>query len=215
MTPTPQWFAAIAAALLAVPSVHAGEVYLGVGLPGVMLGYAHPISERLTLRGDIATLGKHKDNQNEEGIDYAASAELSRAGVFADWFVLGGLRLTGGVTFNNFKIDMVGTGAGGSITIGDTTYTTGPDDRLDVHIKFPSTTPYIGLGYGHQSSTGMGFVFDIGASIGTARLSTSTSGPNLSAVSAEDLEAETAELRDGVAKVKFLPQVSVGLNYRF
>lgn len=193
----------------------AGEVYANIGLPGVSLGYAQPLSDTITLRGDLSTLGKHKKNQTEEGIDYAATAQVNRAGLFADWFVVGGLRLTGGLTFNTAKIDLVATGAGGSLIIGNTTYTTNAQDRLDIGIKFPSTTPYIGVGYGHQRAEGMGFLFDLGASIGTAKLSARTSGPNLAAVSQADLNAETAELRDGVGKIKLLPQVSIGLSYRF
>lgn len=193
----------------------AGEVYLNFGLPGVGIGYAQPLSPSLTLRGDYSTLGKHRSSEVEEGIDYDGSAQIGRAGLFADWFVLGGLRLTGGLTFNTVKLDLRATGSGGTIEIGDTTYTMTADDRFEVRIKYPSTTPYVGIGYGHQMSTGLGFVFDLGASIGTAKLTARASGPNLDAVSQDDIDAETAELRDGVGKFKFLPQISLGLNYRF
>ena len=207
--------AACAALILATGAAQAGEVYLGLGLPGVMLGYAQPINDSLTVRGDFATLGSRSKRQTEEGIDYDGKVKLSRFGVFADWFVLGGLRLTGGVTVNDFKLDLVANGNGQNITIGGRSYTTTTGDRLAVGVKFPSTTPYLGIGYGHQLSTGLGFVFDIGASIGTAKLSTEVSGPNLSQVSQADIDAETAELRDGVARLRALPQISFGVAYRF
>lgn len=207
--------AACAALFLAAGAAHAGEVYAGIGLPGVMLGYAHPIHDSLTVRGDFATLGSRSKQQTEEGIDYDAKATLGRVGVFADWFVAGGLRLTGGLTLNDFKVDLLARGNGQPITIGGRSYPTSGADRFKVAIKFPSTTPYLGIGYGHQLSTGLGFVFDIGASIGKAKLSTEASGPNLSQVSQADIDAETAELRDGVARLRALPQISFGVAYRF
>ncbi len=193
----------------------AGEVYVNVGLPGVGLGYAHPLSQSLTLRGDFSTLGTHRSTQVEAGIAYAGSARTGRVGLFADWFVAGGLRLTGGLTFNSVKLDLLANGSGGTLTIGNTTYNTTAEDRFEVGIKYPSTTPYLGVGYGHQMSTGIGLVFDLGASIGKAKLTTRASGPTLGAASQADIDAETTQLRDGVGKIKALPQLSLGVSYRF
>lgn len=89
-------------------------------------------------------------------------------------------------------------------------------DRFDVKIKFPSATPYVGLGYGHHAVKGLGFHADFGVSIGRTKLTATATGPTLStAVSQADIDAELAELRDGVGKVRVLPQLSIGLNYRF
>lgn len=201
---------------MAAGAVQAGEVYAGIGLPGLMLGYAHPISERFTVRGDFSTLGSLSDTRTEEGIRYDGKAKYDRTGIFADYFVTGGgFRLTAGVTVNSASIDLLARGDGSTINIGGTDYPASPDDQLKVKIKFPGTTPYLGIGYGHQLSSGMGFVFDLGASFGKAKLSATTSGPNLSQVDQADIDAELAELRDGVGKVKFLPQLSIGFSYRF
>lgn len=207
-----------AAALLAAPGTpaQAGQVYGGLGLPGVMLGYTHPLEDRrFTVRGDFAFMDLPSETAREEGIDYQAKAKLNRLGVFADWFVLGGMRLTGGVTFNGMNLNLQAQGNGGTINIGGTDYTTSPDDRLDVKIEFPRTTPYLGIGYGHHQGTGLGFVFDLGASIGKAKLTATPSGPNLSQVDPADIDRELEELRDGVGKAKFFPQLSLGLTYRF
>jgi hypothetical protein len=108
-------------------------------------------------------------------------------------------------------------GVGGSITIGDKSIPDlGAGDRFDVSIKFPSATPYLGLGYGHHAGKGLGFHADLGVSVGRTKLTATASGPNLStAVSKTDIDRELAQLRDGVGKVRALPQVSFGLNYRF
>lgn len=206
------WFAACVAASAAA---QAGQVYGGLGLPGVMAGYAQPFGG-VTLRGDLATLQVPDQTVNEEGIDYSTNAKLNRLGLFADWFALGGWRLTGGITFNQMNLDLQARGNGGVINIGGTNYTTSADDRLDVKIEFPKTTPYLGLGYGHQAgSAGFGFVFDLGASIGRAKLNATASGPNLGQASQADIDRELEELRNGVGKVQFFPQLSLGLTYRF
>ena len=200
----------------AASSTFAGEVYLGAGLPGVMLGYAHPLGSSFTVRGDWATLGTRSKRQTENGINYDAEFGFNRAGLFADWFYWGGLRITGGMTFNNLKLNLVARGDGvTSFQVGNQSVVPGPDERMNVSVKYPKTTPYLGLGYGHQASTGFGFLFDIGASMGKATVSETHSGTILNSIPQAEFDAELAQLREGVAKVRYIPQVSIGLNYRF
>ena len=50
--------AAIGAALaMSMNSAQASEIYLKGGLPGVVLGYAHPLNSYFGLRLDAATIG--------------------------------------------------------------------------------------------------------------------------------------------------------------
>ena len=202
-------------------SAFAAEIYTNIGLPGVMLGYAHAINPSFTVRGDLASLGNYNKDQTESGIDYKAKASFTRLGLFGDYFPFsGGFRLTGGLTVNNQKIDLTSSAQPGSqMTVGDQTVTLAADDRLYVAIKVPKATPYIGLGWGHQQANkGFGFVADIGATIGKAKLTVEATGTNLgnrSLVTQEDIDKETQELRDGVGKITFIPQISLGLNYRF
>jgi hypothetical protein len=207
-----------AAALSAgAASATAGEVYAGIGLPGAMIGYAQPLSSSITVRADISTLGTYKDRRTEDGVAYEARIDAHRAGLFGDWFVAGGFRLTGGVTFNDVGANLDGRGDGVTTwTVGDTAFVASPDDRLNVKVEYPKVTPYIGIGYGHQAaSTGWGFVFDLGASIGKAKVTETHSGPNMSLVPQADIDKEMAEVRDNVGKVKVIPQLSIGVNYRF
>lgn len=209
----------LAALCAAAAGANAGEIYTGVGLPGLMLGYAQPISGNLTLRGDVATLGTHSKDGNREGVNYTGTLEAHRAGLFADWFPTGGgFRLTGGVTLNDIKLRLDGQGDGnGTITIGNRTYPyDNSQDRFRADVEFPRTTPYLGLGWGHQASgPGFGFVFDLGVSIGKPKVTITTSGPNLSQVSQDDIDRESRELRETADKIKAIPQLSVGVSYRF
>jgi len=202
------------AACMALSSsgAHAGEVYGGVGFPGLMIGYAHQVDSRLAVRSDIATLGSRGVRRTEEGVAYGGTLEAQRIGAFVDWFALGGgFRFTGGVTFNTYKLALSARSTTG-ISIGDNTYN---GTSLDVTIKFPDTTPYIGIGYGHHAGKGLGFVWDLGASIGTAKVTANAVGfPNNAQFNA-DLDRELEQLRKGVGKVRILPQATVALSYKF
>lgn len=209
--------ASIAAALLfSAGSARAGELYLKGGVPGVILGWAHPLGPSLGLRLDHATLGNISERRTEDGIVYDARFKGDRTALLADWFVFGGsFRFTGGITSSKYALDLVANGAGGTITVGNTTYTTTPDDRFSVRIKLPSSMPYVGLGWGHQLNSGLRFSFDLGAKLGKASLSYALTGPWASSVSQADIDAELSELRDGVGKIKLLPQLTIGLGYSF
>lgn len=200
-------------------AAQAGEVYGGIGLPGLMLGYAHAYSPTLTARVDVATLGSRDYSTTRDGVAYTGSLKAHRAGVFGDWFVLsGGLRLTGGITFNTLSAAVAAVGAGKVLQLGDanTPYTLTADDRLDLAIRFPKTTPYIGIGYGHHSGKGLGFVWDIGVSIGKPKVTARGSGTALSVAQAQtDIAAEAAKIQADLDKLAVIPQISLGISYKF
>ena len=200
-----------------LPQAQAGEVYANVGLPGIGLGYAHPIDSRFTVRADFMTLGSRSKSTTEEGIRYDGRYKLQRLAVLGDWFPFGGsFRLTGGLSSNQYKVTLDATGENGSLTIGDRTYTTTTADGLKVEVKFPSVTPYLGIGWGHQSASGWRFGADIGALVGRAKVNATVRGalasePDIQA----NLDKELAELRDGVGKVRAIPQISFTVGYSF
>ena len=201
---------------IAVTPAHAQELYLKAGLPGVMLGFAQPLGPLFGVRADYATLGNRSERRSEDGIDYDGKLKADRAALLVDLFPFAGsFRISAGVTANQYKLDLLATGAGGSITVGNTSYTTTANDRLAVTVKYPSSTPYLGIGWGHQSNTGLRFSFDLGAMFGKAKVSYALSGPWASQVSQADIDAELAELREGVGKVKAIPQLTLGIGYSF
>ena len=168
-----------------LPQAQAGEVYANVGLPGIGLGYAHPIDSRFTVRADFMTLGSRSKSTTEEGIRYDGRYKLQRLAVLGDWFPFGGsFRLTGGLSSNQYKVTLDATGENGSLTIGDRTYTT--------------TAADIGALVGRAK---------VDATVRGAL----ASEPDIQA----NLDKELAELRDGVGKVRASPQLSVAIGYSF
>jgi hypothetical protein len=206
---------ALTLALLAATPARAGEAYVSGGFPGLMLGYSHSLTPQFGLRGDIGGLPTTTRNVNEEGIDYKAKGRAFRTGLFGDWYPLSGtFRVTTGLTFNDMKLDLAAEGSGNPITIGSQTFTFTQGDRFDVRIKFPSTTPYFGVGWGHNAAErGFNFLFDIGASFGKAKVTATTNRNDV--VTQQDIDNELQELRDGVGKLRFIPQITLGLGYRF
>jgi hypothetical protein len=207
----------LAAATVALsPAAHAQELYLKAGLPGVGVGYAHSINSLVGVRADFLTLGNRSERRNEEGIDYDAKLKANRGALLLDLFPFNGsFRISAGATVAKYELDLLATGAGGTLRIGNTTYPTTSNDRFAVQVKMPQSMPYLGFGWGHQSNSGLRFSFDVGAAVGKAKLSYQLSGAIAQQASQADIDAELAELRDGVARIKAIPQVTFGIGYSF
>jgi hypothetical protein len=206
------------AALAAIGgAAQAQDSYIGLGLPGLYtLGYAYPMSPTLGVRGEYAGgLSINKDG-NQDGVNVIGNFKVSRLGAFADWFPLGGsFRLVGGLTANDIKADLNGVGSGNSTINGKTVDMTG--ETFNVQVKFPSTTPYLGIGFGHQKSDtkGFGFYADLGVMIGTFTADTTTSLVNKKGVTQADVDAQTQKIRDSLSGLSALPSASLGLLYRY
>lgn len=203
-------------AALALPA-QAAEVYVPLGLPGIGVGIAQPVGDVFALRADFVTLGQREKDKFEDGINYHGKYKLNRGAVLVDLFPLAGsFRFTVGATFNTYKIDLDASGAGGTLDIGDHVYTTTAADGLNVKIDFPRSTPYVGIGWGHGLASGWRFSADIGAAIGKAKLSATPRGALASQPTIQaDIDKELAELRDGVGKVRAIPQLSIAVGYSF
>lgn len=206
-------------ALICAAQAHAGEIYGGVGLPGVFAGYAYSLTDNWGLRADYATLGQRSKNGSEDGIDYQGKVKVARLGAFADYFPWrNGFRLTAGLTFNQIKISLnANPNSGLTQSIGDKNVVLSSGDYFNVAVKVPGVTPFLGLGYGHQAQagSGLGFHADLGASIGRAKLSVDTNLVSKGLVNQSDVDKELSQLRDGVGKIRLIPQISFGISYAF
>lgn len=198
------------------------DVYAKIGLPGLVVGYALPLTDKFVVRADLGSTGAFTRTEREEAIDYQGKLKYGRAAILADYFPLGGgFRLTGGLTFNDTSLTLdAKTQPGSSLTVNGKTVVLQGGDRFRAKAEFPKVTPYIGVGWGHQrAEKGLGFVADLGVSVGRAKVrideNISTNPAYAGVISASDVEAEKQKLRDGVAKVNVLPQISVGLRYVF
>ena len=207
---------------LALTPAHAGESYVEVGVPGVVVGYAMSVNQKLGLRADAGTTGDIKRTHSISGVGFDTKTQYSRLGAFADYFPFGGrFRLSGGLTLNQAKLDLNSRFDGSAaITVNGHDITPSASDYYNGQFKFPTLMPYIGLGWGHQArAAGMGFVADVGVSIGRAKFTPNTNlvgqTYNGYTITQADVDSKTAEVNNSIGRVTLLPSASIGLNYRY
>jgi len=201
----------------ALVPVQAQEVYGGLGLPGlVAVGYAQSLSPSWGLRGEYAGgLDISKDGASD-GVNVNGRFRASRAGLFADWHPFaGGFRLVGGLTANDIRADLNSVGTGTATINGIAVNMSG--QTFNVSIKYPTTTPYLGLGWGHRgdASKGLGFYSDIGITFGAFTVDVNTSLVGQNGITQSDVDAQTQKMRDSLSQFNFYPSLSVGMSYRF
>jgi hypothetical protein len=213
--------ALLATALLA-NGAQAQEVYAGAGLFGAQIGYAYSVNPQFNLRGDYMTMGSRSKTQTESGTSYQAKLDLSRTALLVDWFPFesSSFRMTGGASFNKIGFNLTAGGAGSTVDINGRTVALGANDTLNVQVKLPNTTPYVGIGWGHKpSNKGWGFHTDLGVLVGSFKVTETRGGALVNGgalgVTQADMDKELQDVRDSVAKLKVLPQVTLGLSYRF
>jgi hypothetical protein len=208
------WLAALAAL---GGSVQAQDIYGGLGLPGLYtLGYAHPMGASWGLRGEYAGGLSWSGSGTDNGVSYDGSIKANRAGLFADWYPFnnGGFRLVGGITANDMKFDVNALGTGNATINNKTVNMAG--HYFNMNLKYPTATPYLGIGYGHQmTAKGLGFYADLGVTFGSFSADVSTDLVGVSGVTQADVDAQKQKMNDSLGGLKYLPSISAGLVYRY
>jgi hypothetical protein len=197
-------------------SAMAGEVYGQIGTEGLGLGYAQPVNDVFSVRGEINNYSK-SFTQSSDDMDYAGNIKLGGVSVLADYFPFASnLRVTSGVIVNNGKVSGSASPTGGAYTINGTRYAYVAGDSVTANVKFGNVSPYLGIGYGHARQTkGLGFFADIGVIFQKPESTITLSGTAAARVSAADIAAERASLQDSVDKFKAYPVLKVGASYSF
>ena len=216
---------ALGAVVLAVALPAAAvEAYAATGFPYALIGVAHPLNDWFALHADFGTIAHHGYTGSTADNDFKGQIDYNRAALVGDWFVArGGFRLSGGVTFNQAKATMTASAHNGKISIGGQQYDA-PSNLYYVQsdLSFPKAAPYVGLGWGHHDSApGLSFNVDLGASIGTAKATPLKASPALATElalnqqGAADLAQENRDFQSTVHQFKAIPQLTLGVGYRF
>jgi hypothetical protein len=199
-------------------------VYGTAGTTGVGLGLGTQLAEKWSLRLEM-TRSNSTMNDTQEDLSIEAKIKLQSGGIYADYFPFASsFRLTGGLMFKSpsgwvTATPVVGTTA----TIGDVSYTFGAGDNISGSVQYPSTMPYLGIGWGlaHGTNKGLRFGLDLGAGIGSlkSKLAASegirTAAANAGKDIAADLAVEEKKLNDELNQVSFLPVIKVSVGYSF
>lgn len=218
------------AALLACSAVQAQDsnnsfqnVYVGLGATSILsVGYAKPMSNSWGLRGEFAITPKLTFNDNVSGGSASVSFQSSRVGLFADWFPFDNqLRLVGGLTLNDIKGDLSGTSAATNFVTVNKKKVSLSGETYNASLAFPTATPYIGVGLGHnpKKDKGLGFHADVGLMIGsfTSSINTSILNKNIGGIviTQADIDKESQVVKDAISSIGVFPSLSLGLSYRF
>lgn len=207
----------LAALLALISSAQSQDIYGGLGLPGLYtLGYARPMGSGWGLRGEYATGLSISSTGTDSGVNYEASFKSSRAGLFADWFPFsGGFRFVGGITANDMQLNVGALGTGNANIQGKTVNMAG--HYFNLNLKYPTATPYLGIGYGHHALNvrGLGFYADVGLTYGTFSSDISTDLVGVGGITQADIDAQKQQMNDSLASQKYWPSFSLGMVYRY
>lgn len=214
-----QWFCASLALACASGSVMAQSVgvYGVVGSGGYGVGLNAPLNPMVGIRGELAQFSG-SDTYTEDQITYKGDVKLKGNGLFVDVRPFSGtFRLVGGLGFGGTSAALDAQTANGTVTIDGQTFNAS-GNSLSASIKYPSTMPYVGLGWGHgrHNEPGWTFAFDLGVSIGKPSVSlTGSSGLLAQPGAAAAIAAEQQKVQDDLNSAKVLPVVKLSIGYQF
>ena len=209
-------------AFIALPQALAPQglaVGLRVGTLGLGGELAYGLNEKIVLRGGLGAFPVDYDGEFD-GVEYKVTPPSMMANLGIDLYPTGGsFRLMAGLLFRDGDFT-AGTGSladyEGSIEIGDGVYD--QDGFLNGIITSNSTAPFVGLGFGRHTASGLGLFMDFGlAFTGDPDVTLSASGP-IALVPGidEDLEKEARAIEeDADAYLKYWPILSIGVRLPF
>jgi hypothetical protein len=205
--------AALAVASIA-PASFAGEIYSGVGTDGIAAGYAQSITPLLCARveGEFLDFSKGISTSN---VNYDGKLKNASAGLFLDVFPFrGNFRITAGALIGDRRIDVTANGQS-NVTINGKSYNS-VGQSLNGSAKFPTVSPYVGIGFGHQAThKGFGFYGDLGVAYGRPNVSLTASPGLLAEAGQANIDAERQQLQNKANNLKFYPVIDVGVKYAF
>jgi hypothetical protein len=193
---------------------------------GIRLGTVGPGVEagKLLTSHIAARIGanyfRFSTSRTQTDISYDATLKIHAVSLLLDLAPgrEGSFHLTGGLVTNPFTAS--GTGqpnASGTFEINDHVYSSAQVGTLTADARFGKVGPYFGLGFGTPARHDRWvFLFDMGAVLGTPRVSLSSTGAALNPQLRSDLEAQAEQMQRDVRKFfKAYPLVSLGLGHRW
>jgi hypothetical protein len=199
-------YAVVGFALAAAGSAQAAGVGVRVGTTGLGADVAWSLAPTLSARLGYSG-GNVNYNTSTSAVSYDGKVKISAGNALLDFSPLGPFRITGGLMFSGTKYDAVGNAGNGN--------------TVNATVKpGKSTAPYLGIGYGNVSGTGVNFYADLGVIFqGTPKASVSVSCATPGSPSCTSLQnsaaAEQARIEDKLKDFKYYPVLNIGLTIGF
>jgi hypothetical protein len=199
---------------------HYADVSVGLrfGTTGLGLEVGKLLTSHLAVRVG-ANYFKFSATKDQSDVTYNADLKMQSFSALLDLFPgsRGGFHLTAGLMTNPVTITGTGQPSGSTYEINGVSYTAAQVGTLTAVAKFPSTSPYVGIGFGTPARNhAFEFLFDLGAVIGQPTITMSATGAAANAALTGDIQSQVATTQADVRKyMKVWPVVSFGLAYRF
>lgn len=208
-----------AACLLAIPgAVMAQGVGIAVrgGTLGVGAEAAFGLSDRLVIRGGIGLLPL-KPTVPVNNIDYTLTLPKTWYNIGLDLYIAGPMRIGVGMLFKPDNPVVTGTvAASKTITIGNTQYTTQQQFNLNGTFDAKKSAPYVLIGFGKHTASGVGLFLDLGAAfIGSPKVTLTASGdPSITSQPSfqSSLQKEQSDIQNKATYLKIWPILNIGIR---
>jgi hypothetical protein len=213
----------IAASVLVIslaPAGAAGQTF-GVGLKAGTLGLGADVAvglhDRIALRGGFGVF-PFTPRLTYSDIEYDAELPSPQFTGTADLFLIGGLRLTGGVLVStpDFVLTSDLTNLG-TVDIGGVQFDGSDVGVMSGAVVNKDVAPYVGLGFGRVAKRGFGFFVDAAVAFqGEPVVALAATGPIRDDPDFQSaLRAEEQALAEEIKLAKYYPILSVGLSFGF
>lgn len=202
------------------PASHYADVSVALrfGTTGLGLELGKLLTSHVAVRVGANYL-KVTATKEQSDVTYNATLKMQALSALLDLFPgrRGGFHLTAGVVTNPVTITGTGQPSGSSYTINGVSYTIAQVGTLTAVAKFPSASPYVGIGFGTPARNhAFEFLFDLGAVIGQPTITMSATGAAANPALTGDIQTQIATTQSDVRKyLKVWPVISFGLAYRF
>lgn len=196
---------------------------LGFGLEGV-----GSISPNFNGRLGVNYFDFGIDTEQSD-IDYDADIQLFSVSALLDWYPSkrSEFRLTGGLFYNNNKVDAIAR-SGATLDIAGVELPASAVGQLEGELTFPNTiSPYVGIGYGNpvKRDRALSFSIDLGILFtGSPKVDLTATGPVagpllqapiVGSLLEDAIQGEEEDIEDELSGLNIYPVLSIGVSYQF
>ena len=179
------------------------------------VGFIEQLTKDVGARFEILGLKQTDYSKSINNSSFFYKQNNLSLGIYADWNPTESpLLLSIGLNINRIRASLIPSSSnlninGNSVILGS--------DIYKVDFKFPTVTPYFGVGYQskNEHETGLHFYGDAGLMLGKYDAIATTSLIGNQNVKGSDIDAELNSLRNRLYKWNFIPLATIGIQYKF
>ncbi len=209
----------------ALPALAEGYAVGGTfGTDGVGIEYTYALSDSVTVSAGYSGIN-FNTTRKISAVSYQLDSKLRSLGFKASYFPSdSSFHVTLGAINNGTEFDAKARPVGDSFELNGNSYPASSVSSINGKLRFPSTTPYIGIGWGNpvRPETRWNFTFDMGFQYLKSVNASLNATCNNSLINQlqcfqlkNDVAQEEKQLQDDVNKNHWWPVLRAGAQYQF